>query len=407
MGIEVRPCASDELPRFFEALGIAFGDAFEDAEERFGALLERERTLAAFDDGRIAGTSAAFGFDMTVPGGNEIATAGVTMVGVLPTHRRRGIMRTLMRGLIDDARARHEPAALLWASEESIYQRFGFGLASDQGRISIERERSTFLNEPPAVGGTRLVDTDEAVEVMAKVYEEVRTSRPGMLSRTPEWWRNHTLGRPKRANEGPKKFYCVFSHEGRDRGYAIYRITEPDWTDEGARTGTVRVQEMAAVDPVAYREVWRYLFGIDLVDHIKAWFLPADLPLTLMMQEPRRLRFAKSESLWLRLVDVPAALEARSYDRDGELSFAITDEFCPWNDGEWTLTVRRGRGKVTKGGDPQIALDVSGLAAIYLGAFTFAELARAARLNDCVGDAVQRADRMFNTDVAPWCAEVF
>lgn len=403
--LEIRQCKEDERAAFLTALGVAFGEPVDATDERFAEILDMERTLAVFDQDRIVGTSAAFSFDMSVPGG-RMPTAGVTMVGVLPTHRRRGVMRDLMRGLIDDARSRKEPAAVLWASEESIYQRFGFGLASDQGRIDIERERTRFLADPAPVGSTRLVDVHEARKVCPAIYDAAMPSRPGMLSRSAAWWRDHTLPERRPKDKDPK-YYCVFSHEGQDRGYAVYRITDAGWADDGTRAATVKVQEMMALDPVAYREVWRYLFGIDLVGRIKGWFLPADLPLTLMLEEPRRLRFAKSESLWLRVVDVAGALEARTYDADDAISFAVADEFCPWNDGEWTLEVAGERGKVRRGGDALISMDVAALASVYLGAFTFAELARAGRVEECIEGGIDRADRVFRAKVKPWCVEVF
>lgn len=408
MSIEIRQCKDDELLRYIEVLGTAFGDPIPPGEiDRFRDILETERMVAAFDEGRMVATSAAFTFEMTVPGGSSIPTAGVTMVGVLPTHRRRGIMRGMMQALLDDARARREPAALLWASEESIYQRFGYGLASDQGHIDIERHRTRFLGHPPRQGVTRLISLDEARDVLPPIYEKVRPTRPGMLSRSASWWRSATLCDPERDRQGASiKFVVVFSYEGEDAGFAIYR-TGGDWGSDGTPRGWLNVREVVAADTIAYRELWRYLFGIDLVERIKAYYLPADLPLTLMLEEPRRLRFAKSDSLWLRLIDVPAALEARSFAADGELAVAITDRLCPWNEGEWTLRIDGGRCKVERGGEPEIALDVSALAAVYLGGFTFGQLQRAMRLDGCADDAVRKADGLFRADVAPWCVENF
>lgn len=407
MDIEIRQCKDDELPRFVEVIGTAFGEGIPVAElDRFRDVLETERMFAGFDAGTMVGTAATFSFDMTVPGGT-IPTAGVTMVGVLPTHRRRGIMSGLMRAMLDDAQARREPAALLWASEESIYQRFGYGLASNQGRIDIERHKTRFLGNPPPVGETRLVSLEGALEAFPPIYDRVRALRPGALARSQTWWRSHTLADPERARSGQsEKFYCVYSHEGEDRGYAMYR-TGGDWDDDATPQGWLNVREVAAVDPIAYREVWRYLFSIDLIQRIKAWYLPADFPLPLMLESPRHLRFSQGETLWLRLVDVAAALEERTYAEDGRICFAITDAYCPWNEGEWTLEVTNGRGRVQRGGEPKLSLDVSGLAAVYLGGFTFAELQRALRLEECTPEAVAKADRMFHTDIAPWCAENF
>lgn len=407
MSIEIRSCREDELGRYLAVLGSAFGEPIPEEEvPRFKEVLDLERAFAGFDDGNMVATAGAYPFEMTVPGGS-VAAAGVTMVGVLPTHRRLGIMRNLMRKVIDDARARQDPVAILWASEESIYQRFGYGLASNQGHISIEKHKATFLGRPEPVGRTRLIALEEARAVLPPIYDAVRPSRPGMLARDEAWWRNQTLSDPERHRAGASPKFCsVLSIDGRDQAYAIYR-TKGDWNDDATANAWVNVREVLAADPVAYREMWRFLFNVDLMDRIKAWYLPADLPLTLMMEEPRRLRFAKSDSLWLRIVDVQSALEARTYAVDGAISFSMTDDYCPWNDGEWTLTVEAGRSRVERGGEPDLALDAAGLATVYLGGFTFGELHRAVRLDECTQGATRRADAMFRTDVAPWCVENF
>ena len=408
MSIEIRTIDENELSRYLNVLGSAFGEPIpEDEVVRFAEVLPLERAFAAFDSGAMVGTGGAFPFHMTVPGGAVVPAAGVTMVGVLPSHRRRGVMSSIMRKLIDQAKERSEPVAILWASEESIYQRFGYGFASNQGHISIEKHRANFLGRPEPVGTVRLVTLEEAPSVLAPIYDQVLKTRPGMLARSETWWRNHTLIDIERHREGESpKFCAVLRLDGRDQAYAIYR-TGGGWGADVTPNGWVNVREVAAVDPVAYREIWRFLFGIDLMDRIKAWYLPADLPLTLMLEEPRRLRFAKSDSLWLRIVDLAAALSARTYAADGSISFAVRDDYCPWNEGEWTLIVEEGRGRLERGGEPDLSTDAAGLASVYLGAFTFGELQRALRLEECTPGAVKRADAMFRTDVAPWCVENF
>ena len=408
MAIDIRNCTAEEIPRFVEVLGTAFGGPIP-AEElpRFRDLLEVDRTFAGFDRETMVATGGTFSFNMTVPGGSSLPTAGVTMVGSLPTHRRQGTMRRLMRAMIDDAKEREEPLAALWASEESIYQRFGYGLASNQGHIKIERDKTRFLGDPLPVGETRMITLEDAKSVLPPIYDAVLHTRPGMLARSVPWWQSHTLSDPERTRGGDSILFCaVFSREGEDEAYAIYR-TGGDWDADGVARGYIKVNEVIATNPIAYREMWRYLFSIDLVEYIKAWYLPQDVPLELMLLEPRRMRFAKSDSLWLRLVDVRPALDARSYTGDGEVRFAVADKFCPWNDGEWTLKVEGGKGNLDKGGEPEISLDVSALAAVYLGGYTFAQLGRALRAQECTPGAFARADSLFRTDVAPWCPENF
>jgi predicted acetyltransferase len=408
MTIEIRACTPDELPRFLQVLGTAFGNPIPETEApQFRDKLPVDRTWAGFDDGAMVSTAGAFPFEMTITGGRTVKACGVTMVGALPTHRRQGTMRRLMRALLDQARELKEPVAILWASEEGIYQRFGYGLASNQGHISIERDRARFLGDPQPVGRTRLISLEEARGVLPAIYEDVRLSRPGMLARSEAWWRSHTLYDSERYRDGAGPLLCsVLSMEGEDRAYALYR-NKGDWAEDITPNGSLRVNEVVATSPVAYREMWRYLFSIDLIHRINAYYLPSDLPLTLMLSDPRRLRFAKSDSLWLRIVDLVEALEARTYATDGQLGLSISDEFCPWNAGEWTLRVEGGSGKVTPGGRAEITLDIAALAAVYLGEFSFSDLARSLRAESRSDDAIEKADAMFRTAVAPWCVENF
>jgi predicted acetyltransferase len=132
-------------------------------------------------------------------------------------------------------------------------------------------------------------------------------------------------------------------------------------------------------------------------------------PLMLQLAEPRRLGLNVREGMWLRLVDLPAALEARSYAAAGSLTFEVTDEFCPWNAGRWRLEVGAdGRGTVTASdAEPDLTLDIADLATVYLGAFTFAHLAGAGRVGECRPGAVAEAGALFVTAAAPWSSTMF
>jgi predicted acetyltransferase len=408
MTVEIRTCTPEELPDFLRVLGTAFGNPIPATEApQFRDKLPIERTFAGFDGSTLVSTAGGFPFEMTVTGGRTVKACGVTMVGALPTHRRKGTMRRLMRALLDQARDLDELVAILWASEERIYQRFGYGLASNQGHISIERERAHLLGDPPPVGQARLISLEEARGVLPGIYERVRLTRPGMLARSEAWWRSHTLNDATRYRGDASEMFCsVLSLDGEDQAYATYRM-KAEWASDVTPRGSVRVGEVVATNDVAYREMWRYLFSIDLIERVEAWYLPSDLPLTLMMSDPRRLRFAKSDSLWLRILDLPGVLEARTYLADGELGLSISDEFCPWNAGDWTLRVEGGRGTVTKGGQPEISLDISALAAVYLGEFSFSDLQRSLRVHNAAAGSIEKADAVFRTDVAPWCVENF
>jgi predicted acetyltransferase len=406
--IRLRQPTADEIRDFIRPTSEAFGEAFTEAEladER--RLWELDRLIGALDGERWVGTGGAYSFGLTVPG-REVGAAGITMIGVTPSHRRRGILRLMMRWLLDQARQRGEPVAVLWASESAIYQRFGYGIGTLQSAFDIERGRVAFLRTAPVLGQIRLVDLDEAARHFPPVYDAVRVRTPGAVTRSEAKWRHDQLDdhEAQRAANG-MKFRAVLEVDGEARGYAIYRI-KSEWNEMGPNN-TLLVLEVTALDPAAERAIWEWLSGIDLVGHIKATRGPVPHPLLLQLTEPRRLGLAVREGMWLRLIDVRAALEARSYAASGSLTFEASDEFCPWNAGRWRLDVGGdGRGTLTASdADADITLDTADLATVYLGTFTFSDLARAGRVGECRAGAVVEADGLFATVGAPCCSTMF
>jgi predicted acetyltransferase len=401
---DVRPVAdTEEYKQAVWAIGQYFGPPANDERiERFQRLLPLERMHAAWEDGAIVGGAGAFGFRMSVPGG-DVPCAGVSVVGVFPTHRRRGVLRAMMRAQLDDAHARGDAIAALWSSEETIYGRFGYGIASWGGNATLAREYGAFVRRHEPAGHMRFVDADEALELFPPVYEAVRAQRPGMFQRTPDWWRDRTLADPedRREGAGPKR-YVVHETDGDVTGYAMYRH-KPGF-DGGISTATLSVVEAMGTRAEATRDVWRYLLDIDWSATVDIWMLPIDHPLFLLLASPRRARFRVGDVLWVRVVDVGAALSSRSY-RDGEpIVFDVRDSFCEWNEGAWKLE----DGKAERTTDePEIRLDADALGSAYLGGVSFAQLQRALRLEELSGGAVCRADDLFRTSAHPWCPEIF
>jgi predicted acetyltransferase len=407
VSFDIRALHSDEFDGFFETLHGAFG-AIPRAEEiaRARRVLPVERALAAFEGGAMVGTTATFPFTLTVPGG-ELSAGGVTMVGVVPTHRRRGVLTELMRAQISDSRRHKEPITVLWASEGSIYQRFGYGLATTMAEIDIERERTTFLHHEPRTGAMRLISAEEALDVLPDVYEHVRRLTPGMFVRSREWWDAHTLPDPEedRDGGGPRFIGVWESRTGID-GYALYRV-HSEWRD-GVPGGRLEVDEVMAHSPVAVRALWTFLFGVDLVARIRAWKEPAEHPLYLMLAEPRRLRLRLQDGLWLRIVDLHAALEGRRYPVDGTVVFDLEDGLCPWNQGRWRLDVSGGSPHLDATSEaPDIALRSEDLAAAYLGGVGLDALQRAGRVREHSRGAVQLGAAMLSWTRPPWCPEIF
>jgi predicted acetyltransferase len=407
MAYRVRTCRShEELAQAWGAIGHYFGWVPKPEDvERFARLLPEERTHAVFDGDQAVAGAGAFTFDLTVPESVAVPCAGVTVVGTLPTHRRRGLLTRMMRAQLDDIRERGEPIAALFASEETIYGRYGYGLASLRHQVTLPRTWAAMrADAPPRVGSVRLIESDEATRVLPRVYERVRKSTPGFPSRSKDWWelrrlRDEPDGRPVGA--GPLNF-ALFELDGRPTAYAIYRLAQRE--EQGHWTHRLRVSEAIATDVTGMREIWRFLFGIDWVDEIVAWLLPVDHPLMHMVARLDRLDLTVETGLWVRLVDVGAALSARGYAADGRVTFDVRDDFGPWNAGTWTLANGVAR-RSTRAAD--LRLDVTALGATYLGGFSFTQLARAGLVEEARRGGLARADAMFATDRAPWCPEIF
>jgi predicted acetyltransferase len=353
----------------------------------------------ALDGPEIVGSAGAFEFELTVPGG-PVRAAGATVVGVLPTHRRRGVLRELMRAQLDDVHRRGEAIAVLWASEGGIYGRFGYGLASVCGDMEIPKGHTRFVAPVEWPRTARLVVEEEAAQLFPRVYDRVRATTPGMLSRAPEWWTKRVLADSEwRRAGGGELSYAVLERDGQPEGYALYRLNF-SYAD-GVPTGKTVVIEAMGATPAATAAVWRYLLDIDWMATIEAGLLPVDHPLFLLLLEQNRMKFRVGDGLWVRLVDVGAALAARTYTGQDELVFAVSDPFCPWNDACFGLDGAKTRAS------PDLRLSVDALGSVYLGGFSFADLLRAGRVEEVTPGAVERADALFRTDRKPWCPEIF
>jgi predicted acetyltransferase len=400
--VEIKIAEGEEVLRALAPISHYFGSAGTppaDHMEMVTRVLPEGRMLAALDGDAIVGGAGAFQFDLTIPGG-PVPVSGVTVVGVLPTHRRRGVLRELMRAQLDGVNQRGEPLAILWASEAGIYPRFGYGLASLCGDIEIQRAHSAYARPVEWSGQAGLVPLDEAVEPLQDVYDRVAAETPGMLSRTPEWWRARLLADPEWRRSGRGEKACtVLEVDGRPEAYALYRV---NFSFEGnLSTGVTEVVEAVGSSPAATAAVWRFLLDVDWMERVKAELLPLDHPLLHLVAELNRLRFRVGDGIWVRLVDVGAALAARSYDGEGDVVIAVADAFCPWNDARFSLD-----GSKTTA-PPDLRLDVDALGSAYLGGFTVGQLARAGRVEELTPGAVERADTLFRTGRAPWTPEIF
>jgi predicted acetyltransferase len=405
MDVEIRPIAEAEFEAWVQANEIAFG-AFPAAEDvaRERSVAELDRTFGAFDGDEIVGTAASFTLRMRVPGGAEVPTAGVTMVGVKPTHRRHGINTALMRRLLEQSRERGEPLAALFASEGGIYGRFGYGVATFNCSIDLETDRADFVRGYRPSGRVRLLPLEAAVPVLAEIYRRAAASRPGTIAM------DETRIRYSLHDHGDAKdlpfFFAV--HEGGDGpdATAIYKVKH-DWPGSVPMTEMV-VDEVQALTPQAYADIWRFLLDVDLVHRVRASALAPDEPLLHLLAEPRRLRLTLRDGLWLRPVDVLEALAARRYAAAGRIVLEVRDRFCPWNDGRVALEAGPDGAACTSTDEPaDLACSVSVLGSVFLGGASFRQLWRAGQVEDVWPGALERADAMFASDPAPWCPFAF
>jgi predicted acetyltransferase len=396
------PVAEDELAGWIAAFDLTFGITAPDgALERLRRVIEPDRLVAARRGGTVVGTAGAYSFELALPGAEPAPCAGVTLVSVRADHRRRGVLRRMMAELLDQAATRGEPFAALWASEHPIYGRFGFGPAVPNTRLEIDRGHARF-RVPAPVEAVELVDAEAAAARFPGIYATARQHRPVLFGRSPSWW-DRDLGDPveRRGGAGEKRYALLG-----DRGYAIHRL-RPAW-EAGVPSGTVEVQELVALDAEATAALWRFVVDTDLSARTVAGRRPADDPLPAMLDDPARARPQADGPLYLRLVDVPAALTARRYPVDGQVTLELHDAFRPANQGRWRLRIVDGLATCEpSAAAPELELDAEALASVALGGVRVSTLAAAGRLTVHDAVAVGRADRLLATEAAPWHGFMF
>lgn len=407
MDIEIRPIGLDRFEDAMRMLGTSFGEELNRNElhdER--PIFETGRNLAAFDGDAIVGHATAYPMELTVPGG-ALPVAGITSVGVLPTHRRRGIGRRLMRTQLDELHEAGTPLAHLWASETVIYQRFGYGIGSLSMAFEIRREDTAYLVPFQPRGRTRMLERDEALKTIPGVYDAVRRGRPGMPDRDEHWTRARFRDDPSaRDGAGPLFFVAYETGEG-VQGHLAYRVKEA-WDHRTGPGHRLDVEELMATTTDAYMALWRYCFDADLIRTVEGWKRPVDEPLLYMLANPRGLGVRVRDGTWVRLVDVSTALEGRTYGTEGRLILDLRDEFCSWNEGRWELEAHpEGATCRLTTKEPDLVLGAGELASMYLGAVPPRALARAGRVEERSPGVLATADAMFASDVAPWCPYIF
>jgi predicted acetyltransferase len=408
MNLELRSLTPDLVPAFRQALSLGFGhDADLDDEEgtaRFGAIFPLDRAFPVFDGDELISTGADFEFQMTVPGGLQAPMSGLTIITVRPTHTRRGVLTTMMHEHFRRARERGEFLGGLWASEAPIYGRFGYGPAIQHHEVKFDTRYTGRGGAEPEIE-VRLVAQDEAEKLLPDLYAAVQAGRPGMFQRSSDWWKYRLFYDPEKWRDGASAVrHAVAFDETGPVGYVSYR-QKGAW--DQLSNGEVRIKELLPVTDAGYRALWHYVTNIDLFPIIKHWNMAPDDPLWLLFTDGRAVGTTLSDGVWVRLIDVPAALQARRYTRDGGVSIRVVDDFCPWNDGVYQLRIEDGTARCTRAdGDPDVSMTASTLGALYLGGRDAVALARAGRIEGSP-EAVHRINWLFRSSPEPWCAEIF
>jgi predicted acetyltransferase len=396
-------------PEDWDGISLLLQGAFHQTAEPETAEIERsiaepERALVVTDDDQVVAHAAVLTRDLTVPG-NVIPAAHVTGVGVAATHRRRRLLTRLMhRQLRDIYDGRQEPVAVLWASEAPIYPRFGYGLAAE--RLSMEINSKEAEITAVRDGRLRAAEPAALLPELTKVYEQLRPSRPGWSSRDERWWNYRLADPPASRGGGTALRAAVHETESGVDGYAVWR-TKSEWV-AGSPRGEVWVTEVAAANPAAYASLWEFLLGIDLTRTTRYGFAAVDEPLLHLVPDPRSLAPRLVDALWVRVVEVGAALSARRFAAGVDLVLDITDPILTANTGRWRLVGDGPAASCTRTDAPaDLSCAVSDLGAAYLGGPSWAALAAAGRVREHRPGALAAATAAFGWHRAPVGIEVF
>jgi predicted acetyltransferase len=417
----IRPVSADEFDAFYAVCLHAFhrSPLSQDERQLMMSQLEFDRSLVAFDGATPVGTAAAYSFQLTVPGRQTLPAAGITWVSVLPSHRRRGVLRSMMCRQLADVRDRGEPLAVLWASESVIYSRYGYGRAMWHADFTLYRGEGTLARTAPAGDGLRLriADPVTALSELVKVYDAVLPSRPGFIARNEARWRGATYDAPDQRHAS-SPLHCLLAEDGGGpRGYALYSAVSRWDSETSLPDSALNVREMVAADAAAAAALAADLLSRDLTTEFRIRGRPVDDPLLYQLADPRRTRPRLRDALWVRIIDVPGALMRRRYSAPADVVIEVRDDLLPVNAGRWRLTTAGaaldGTGReascVPAGAADaaDVLLDITALGAAYLGGTALVALAAAGLVIEGRPGAVRELSAALSWDPAPWCPDIF
>jgi predicted acetyltransferase len=366
--------------------------------------MDLDRSWGGFDGSTVVGTLRSFATAFTVPGG-EVTAAALTNVTVAPTHRRRGLLTCMITSDLRASADRGEPVGILIASEFPIYGQFGYGAAIDGATYRVDAQTARFVR--PGVGHVELVDLATLRGAAPPVYERVRRSQPGSIGRNERWW-DRALQQMEVPGPAPSPGYqAVYrSPAGEVDGYVRYTATQ-EW-DHMRPKGTLSISELVAATADAYLRLWRYCCEVDLITRVLAADRPVHEPLVWLLQDGRSLRQAgRFDFIWVRILDVAAALSARRYPTEGRLVLEVVDR----------LGLAGGRFALEGGPDgatcsptdatAELTLPVESLGSVFMGGMSMRALAYAGRIDEHTSGALERGEAMFHSGITPWCSTWF
>jgi predicted acetyltransferase len=402
----VRHADADSWPDIRQVDEFAFGYTWDDAtgvDER--AVLELDRSLLVYDGETPVGLAMAHSLSLSVPTGREVPVAGVTWVGVVPTHRRRGVLTALMKEQIADVHRRGEPVAALFASESGIYGRFGYGRVNDFYSLEVKRGHGE-LNGPvdPALR-VRLTDPADARAAVDQVYSAVRSVRAAVPARDELWWKRCITDPPSERGQSSALRVAVVEDDASARAYAIFS-SKHKWVD-GSGENEIAVRESLSVDGAAATALWSMLFSVDLTAEVRVNVATDDVLLHILT-DLRRAQPRLRDGLYARLVDLPTALAARTYDRAWDGVLEITDAIAPWNAGRWQVSLGP-EGATCARTDlaPDLAMDVSELGGAYFGGVSLLPRAEAGRVIERRPGAMSGLSGALVHEPGPYCTYSF
>ncbi len=407
--VEVRRLGEHDLDAFARCVETGFAVRFTQAKgDELVAGLDRDRALGAFDGLELVGTLAGYEAELTVPGPLCTPVLSLAEIAVLPTHRRRGVLTSLLRHAFDAGHARGDRLCVLASSEGGIYGRFGFGVATTYQRYALDRSVASLVEPAGAAAHGRVVllEPSLAAGALALVFDAARRARAGELGRPPAYFEE--LVSTASDAGGPVRFFAFYEEAGTLDGYAVYDVApsgDPDLAYGPARR-VAMLEECCTTSDASYSALFTYLVGLDLTSGLRTGDRPVDEPLRYMLADPRALRTtARGDGLWVRVLDVPGALEARRYGSDGRSVIELVDASCPWNAGCYAVEVARGVARVepTRAA-AELTLDAGALATCYLGGGSVTGLRTAGRAVEHVAGAAARLDALLAWRPEPFCS---